>query len=618
MCGIAGYLVRSGKAPDSQVLPRMAEVLAHRGPDDAGFHVDPDHGVGLAHRRLSIIDLSSAGHQPMAREDGRTWITFNGEIYNYLELMAELETLGYRFHSATDTEVVLQAYACWGEACLQRFNGMFAFVLWDGERRQLFAARDRFGEKPFYYLEHEGTFYFASEIKALLQVPGYRPRPNERAIAAYLDFGILDVSAETFFEGIMQLEPAHCLLLREGPLAIRRYWELKPRLDSITDADALEQFEALLQDSIRLRLRSDVPVGACLSGGLDSSTIVSLANARLAKTSQRMKTFTCAYPDADCDERGFTEEVVARSGADAYFITPEVQGLVGRISELLRFHDEPFSTLGVFSQWSVMGLAKQNGVTVLLDGQGADEILGGYLWFLRYSLADLLRAGRWGELVRELAAHRKHYGEPLGKMLRDMVAPILPGRLKRWLRPELGLPSLPAEAGPNTLTRQMRTSLQLYNLRAYLRYEDRNSMAFSLEARLPFLDHRLVEFAYTLPNRMKIRRATTKWLLRQAMRETLPPALLERRDKMGYATPSNAWLQSEERQAIMEVLGAPGMRERAWFRRADVQAHWARFQAGDPGELSIIWQYVILELWYRRFIDRETHAISVPDARLAL
>lgn len=621
MCGIVGYLNGRGVPADRALIEQMADVIAHRGPDDRGFYYDDQNGVAFGHRRLSIIDLSAAGHQPMANEDGTIWITFNGEIYNYLELIPELQSLGHRFQSASDTEVIIHAYEQWGVDCLSRFNGMWAFCIWDSRKRTFFAARDRFGEKPFYYWRGQDAILFASEIKAILRSPAYNPRPNDRLIHDYLSFGILDHTDQTFYKGINQLLPGHYMLGFEDDLVIQPYWELNATIDDqISDTEAVAKFRALLEDSIRLRLRSDVPVGSSLSGGLDSSAIVVMASEQLKRASGgRMKTFSCVYPQPEFNERRFAEDVVDRSGAEGYYLEPQVEGLVERIDELLWYQDEPFSTLGVYSQWSVMSLAKRHGVTVLLDGQGSDEILGGYLWFLKYGLSDTLASGNLLEFLSELQAYRTHYPESLLSLWKGIVSPLLPEGIKRLVRGQRpALPELPPGAAPNALLKQMRTSLQLYNLRAYLHYEDRNSMAFSREARLPFLDHRLVEFAYSLPNRMKIRGATTKWLLRTALAEKLSPELLSRRDKMGYATPSSPWLRSTERPAIMAVLDSPSIRERSWFWRTDVQANIRAFVAGESRELSVIWQYVILELWFRRFMDRSEGAVVAFHARRAV
>ncbi len=387
MCAIAGLYDVAGRAVDPSVLERMVRLQAHRGPDGEGYVLLDARGreqpvalkgrltdalgasphrytIALGHRRLAIVDLSPLGHQPMATEDGRCWVTYNGEIYNYVELREELRGKGHRFRSASDTEVLLAAYREWGEACVTRFNGMFAFAIWDGDRRRLFCARDRLGVKPFYYAWDGVRFAFASEIKGLLPVIE-RPSPNQRAVFDYLEGACLDHSEDTFFEGIRQLPPAHTLTV-ETQVTVRRYWDFPaPGSSGLSMQDAAERFRHLFRDAVRLRLRSDVPIGTCLSGGLDSSSIVCVANDLMfvehtvprELIGERQKTFSSCFEDPAYDERQFIRSVVEQTGAEAHYTFPDPKELAESVSQLVWRQDEPFGSTSIFAQWNVMRLA---------------------------------------------------------------------------------------------------------------------------------------------------------------------------------------------------------------------------------------------------------------------
>jgi asparagine synthase (glutamine-hydrolysing) len=420
MCGISGiWHLDNSRSISPSLIAQMTFTLRHRGPDDEGYlFVDtvtghhegrrgrdtvpelqmPDvrqgsekrYDLAFGFRRLSIIDLSPAGHQPMGNADGSLWVVYNGEIYNYLELREELKARGHTFRTATDTEVILCAYEEWGEACLERFNGMWAFALWDGHRQQLFCARDRFGIKPFYYVWDGTTFAFASEIKALLQMPDITRRPNEPVIYDYLRYGHLDHSEETFFTGIKQFPPAHFLLLRPTrQFSLRRYWDLIPdrRAEPLftSDASYAERFYSLFEDAVRLRLRSDVPIGTCLSGGLDSSAIVCVANKLLLDENvidpdlvgERQRTFSSCFDDRQYDERQYIQAVLALTGAEPNYTFPKGGELLDALTKLMWHQDEPFGSTSIYAQWRVMEKTAERGVKVLLDGQGGDELLAG-------------------------------------------------------------------------------------------------------------------------------------------------------------------------------------------------------------------------------------------------
>ncbi|MBI4712412.1 MAG: asparagine synthase (glutamine-hydrolyzing) [Planctomycetes bacterium] len=414
MCGICG--IYSNEPVDKDVVKRMNDALAHRGPDDEGIYLNQQSPfVGLANRRLSIIDLSPAGHQPMSNENQTIWITYNGEIYNYIELRSELQKLGHRFRSDTDTEVIIHAYEEWGEDCLRHFNGMWAFAIWNSKRRRLFCARDHFGIKPFYYFWDGKTFVFASEIKSILTHPAVPRKPDETIIYDYLTTGLIDHSEETFFHQIKQLRPAHYLTINpDRCLEVNKWWDIAVNHrfndNSLNGKDITDRFKNLLEDSVRLRLRSDVPVGTCLSGGLDSSSIVCLANNLIRDNKiikpeligRHQKTFSACYDDPRVDERRFIKEVLNQTGAESHLTFPNGQGLWTDLERLIWHQDEPFGSTSIYAQWSVMKLTANNGVKVLLDGQGGDELMAGYGSYQGTFIAQLINAFRITQAYREI------------------------------------------------------------------------------------------------------------------------------------------------------------------------------------------------------------------------
>jgi asparagine synthase (glutamine-hydrolysing) len=394
----------------------MSERLTHRGPDGEGARTCGS--TGLVHRRLAIIDLTDEGLQPMTNEDGTLWLVFNGEIYNYVELREELVRAGHRFHSRSDTEVILHAYEEWDTGCLGRFNGMWAFALWDDRRQRLFCARDRLGIKPFYYTQAGSSFLFASEIKALLAHPGAGARPDDGTLGTYLAWGVLDHSGRTMFDGIFQLEPAHAMIVTPaGAEPPFRYWDVtvSPAVRSGTrDDEAASRLLAVLRDATRIHLRSDVAVGTCLSGGIDSSTLTVLINDLIrdeapAGVGTRQKTFSAVFTDKRFDESRYIDEIVAATGVDAHRVEPTPEKLWEDIDRLVWIQDEPFGSLSIYAQFCVMRLAQEH-VKVVLDGQGADELLAGYLAYQGSYISTLLRSFRWWTALREITGSLRHHG----------------------------------------------------------------------------------------------------------------------------------------------------------------------------------------------------------------
>jgi asparagine synthase (glutamine-hydrolysing) len=656
MCGIYGIWHVAGQPVDLRALHTATVRLAHRGPDDEGYLLadtrtgtatafagrDSDKALGLApleharpgpdlafgFRRLAILDLSPAGHQPMASPDGRFWIVFNGEIYNYLELRAELEALGHAFRSGGDTEVLLAAYAAWGEACLDRLNGMWAFAIWDRRERTLFLARDRFGIKPLFYTNLGGTFAFASEIKALVGSHALPFRPDDHEIYRFLAAGALPSAqaGKTFFQSVHSLPPGHALTLRDGEIRLRRYWNLRlPEYKTPADERrVVDEYRALFADAVRLQLRADVAVGTCLSGGLDSSSIVCVVNQLMAgsglsaaQIGARQKTFSAVYDgEARYNERRFVERVLHATGAEGNFTTPDAAGLAADLERLAWHQEEPFQSTSIYAQWCVMRLVHARGVTVLLDGQGADELLAGYRPF-GYALLDMLRAARLAEATTAVLAMHARTELSLPDIAGHVADVVLPAQLRAALhyarRPERRPPAalrpdfaaafqrraypaaLPAQRG-TLLDTHLRALVMEHSLPTLLRYEDRNSMAFGVEARVPFLDHRLAEFAFGPAARLRLRGGWTKWIHREALHGIVPGSIAWRSDKVGFETPERDW--QRQLLAARNDLFADGALSGAYLDLPSVRrAAPAWLERG--GDARLVWRWTSLESWLR-------------------
>ena len=600
MCGLTG-IVDFDRPPERAEVERRLDELAHRGPD--GRDVVADDDACLGHRRLAIIDLSDAGLQPMERNG--LYLLHNGEIYNYLELRDELRGRGHRFSTATDSEVILAAYREWGERCVEHFNGMWAFVIWDAESRMLFASRDRLGIKPFYY-RHEGSrFEFASEPWVLS-----RGGANLGPVRDYLEQGYLDQGDETFFEGVVRLPPAHSLTFGRDGIRRRRYWSLN---DSAPPSDSVAAVRETVLDAVRLELRSDVPVGTCLSGGIDSSSI---AVAVAAQGHEHQKTVTAFFDDPGFDERRFAQAVVDRTGAEPHWVTFDAADLVSDLPSIVEAQGEPFGSTSICAGWYVMREAKRAGLTVMLDGQGGDEIFGGYRASFGYLLADLLHAGRVSRATRELRAFTQVHGPRWAAVA--LATPHIPERARLAVRGRargataLVSPSLASVAWtsppngfvfPDRLRRQLHVLLTRRGLPELLRYEDRNSMAHSLEARVPLLDHRLVELAFSLRGDELIRDGETKSVLRRALSDLLPPAVAARRDKLGFVTPEQRFFRGALGELAADVFSSRSFRERGWVNVRAALSRLERHRAGRLDAGMELWRALNLELWARRFID---------------
>lgn len=608
MCGFVGIWKFDGQPVDVSALARATYTLRHRGPDDEGYYLysaatgerqhcggpDSDPRLTLApllefannryqfamgFRRLSILDLSPDGHQPMSTRDGRFCIVYNGEIYNYVELRKELEDVGYKFFSSTDTEVVLASYLQWGERCVERFNGMWAFAIWDSHKEALFLSRDRFGIKPLYYCWFGGkTLIFGSEIRAVLAASGTWMSPSPLRIAAYLALGKQprELLEETFFEEIKALPPANCLVVMRGQIRKLFYWKIPDPLNTMSSADELiERYRGLLTDAVRRHLRADVPVGSCLSGGLDSTAITLLMN-RLLNDGEEdgklrrsvQKTFSAVYSFAGpWNETPFINAFLKRVPVQAHFVYPDHERLLQDFEELIWYHEQPFQSLSMFAQWCVMAEARKHGVKVLLDGQGGDEILAGYNPF-PYAVRSALLCGKLREFFRLIASLRRQKYPALGWMVFNelwgainqaakkllSVQPVPRRTLIQQLANRAGLKKHVTDLllsrreeyvypTSNTLHGTLQNWVR-ENLVSLLRYQDRNSMRWSIESRVPYLDQHLVEFLFGLNHGLWIGDGWTKWIHRLAFRDVLPPEIVWRRDKVGFEAPDQALIRA--------------------------------------------------------------------------
>jgi asparagine synthase (glutamine-hydrolysing) len=531
MCGIAGIFSTDKSLVSTERLKAMTDAMVHRGPDGEGQWVNDNRQVGFGHRRLAIIDLSGAGAQPMQFLNGRYTITFNGEIYNYRELRETLQTSGYTFRTETDTEVLLALFDQKRERCLSDLDGMFAFAIWDEQLQELFCARDRFGEKPFHYYWDGTQFVFASEMKGLFAggIPQVIAKP---ILQDFLDRYIIERGTETFFENILKLSHSHYLTIRNGKLEITRYFDLD--LDRSTllknDAEYASRFKELFVASLKRRLRSDVPVGSSLSGGLDSSTIVCFMREQLGEQAVQ-KTFSARF-DGPKDEGKWMKIASDRAHTEHHEVYPDPKQILEDIGTMVWHHEYPFGSPSQCAWWYVMKMAKANDVTVLLDGQGADEYLSGYPIMKNYLLMQHLFRFNFGKFAKARKGYKKLYGEqyPLGKML--------------WAHPVLYLLRHPKGAFYNARNFKQRLKYEtMHRLQELLAYADRTSMAFSLEVRLPFLDHELVEYTMSLPDEQLYHDGMTKYVLRNAIRGTVPDEIVHRIDKIGYEPPEEKWKQ---------------------------------------------------------------------------
>lgn len=610
MCGIAGII---GGRIDPPTLDRMTDSIAHRGPDGRGTWIDGRAEVGLGHRRLSILDVSADGAQPMHSPCGRYSIVFNGEIYNYLELKSQLD---YPYRSASDTEVILAAYATWGEACVERFNGMFAFALWDHEKRQLFCARDRLGVKPFFVARHQGQWLFGSEVKALLAA-GMPARPNMALWARYLVYGEFEQPDESFFEGVQAIKPGHTWIITpDGAVRERRYWYLPERVGAPwqgSEEQAAEQLAELLDDAVRLRLRSDVPVALNLTGGLDSSSVAQ-AFLRLSPGGQKTHAFTASFNDPRYDEDQYAEMVVAGTDCVRHVTRLAPEEVPKLAAAAMRSQEAPFGGIGMIAYETIHRQMQQLGLKVALEGQGGDELFAGYQYFRPLPLLDAMDQRNCAGARRYLASMKPW--APITKAARQVMQGK--GNVYQdgstYLAPEcidLAVRSAAAErpiAQPfsTRLMNGLYRDLTATKLVRVLRMNDRKAMAHGVELRQPFLDYRLVEFAATLPAHFKLNQGYGKYILRRAMDKKLPEAIVWT-GKRPVVTPQREWMQGPLKEWVRELIHDARFEARGLFQIKDVQQNFAKYLVGGSENAFPIWQWINTELWFRAFVDGERH-----------
>jgi len=598
MCGIIGQFCfghhpdKGFNHPDKELITRMSSILAHRGPDANGTYFD--NIVGLAHRRLSIIDLSKEANQPMFNENRNLVIVYNGEIYNYLHLKEILIKCGHEFRSNSDTEVILHAYEEWGVNCLTHFNGMWAFALWDNKKEILFCARDRFGIKPFYYTFDKKSLIFASEIKALLVNPKIGTTPNNSAVNLFLSSGILDYSNKTMFNGIYQILPAHAFVINNNNIKHFKYCYLDINSDTtsiISDDNVAHNTLHLLKKSIHNHLISDVPVGTCLSGGIDSSAIVRIINEKR----EMQNTFSACFTDERFDESKYIKAVIKDTSIEPFFIEPDPNELLKNIEHLIYSQDEPFGSLSIYAQYCVMQLAHGK-CKVLLDGQGADELLAGYLAYQYNYIKELIKRKEFiivlGELYGTLVDHYAFYYYALQQLL------------TRNNRKQLLTHYIKTDRYGDTFDKLLWNELFINNLPALLHYEDRNSMAFSIEARVPYLDVEFVNYIASLPYDQKIRVGQTKFALRNAIKGIIPEEIRTRTDKMGFVTPEESWMKYELKDYIMNILYSTSFKNRPYWNSERVLQDYQNFIDGKSIYSPELWRIICVELWLRMFFDQ--------------
>ncbi len=624
MCGIFGAVSLSAPFTNEEFahFVRQTDSVSYRGPDASGYLAlnsetgcvvnDTCFDIFLGHRRLSIIELSEAGRQPMTDGQGR-WIIFNGEIFNYVELRNELQRAGHRFRTATDTEVILKTYEVYGESGFDRMNGMWAFTLVDLPQRRVLLSRDRFSIKPLYYTSQSGQLFFASEIKQLL--PFIKERSvNREVMHKFLAQAVADHTNQTFFEHILCVRPKYTLVLNlaTGQMHENQYWEYHFQ-DDVRPDDAVEQFRELFIDSVKLRLRSDVPIGALVSGGLDSSSIAVVTNKILGVP---LQTYSVISRNPKFSEEPFVD-ALAREGIASHRFVVDVDSSLTMLDKVIYHNDEPFLGFHAIAQFQILkAIQQQTQITVVLSGQGGDECLLGYSKFFFFYLQELLRQGRFMQ-----AAHLFWSSLLLGTTVRQFklteARRYLPWQTLRKPPPFLRTHSEPEPIGPadSMRMRQIR-DLDHYSVPVQTHFEDRNSMAHSLEMRTPFLDHRLVELALSLPVSLKLRSGWTKYVLRAAFPE-LPNAVRWRRDKKGFITPEELWLRSSLQPVLQQMFSGSALQELGIIDDRDFLEYYAKFLSNP----RIIWysdisRVMIAERWARIFLRGEVsdaEFIDVPE-----
>ena len=604
MCGIVGDINFNNQVIDGQNIQNMMKKIKHRGPDDEGVFIEDSIGLGFV--RLSIIDISTAGHQPMVSSNNRFVVIFNGEIFNYIELRDELKDRGYKFRSDSDTEVLLNSYQEWGEECLDRFNGMWAFVIYDRETKDIFGARDRFGIKPLYYYMDSNRFLFASEIKALrVAIDSGDLSINEEAIFNYLLFNRTDYGAKTFYNEIYRVPHGHCFRVNsKKEFKLRKWYDLsrKCNRDNIDSREYLE----LLTSSIKLRMRSDVPVGVSLSGGLDSSTIISTISKKL--NIKDINSFSAIYGRGKKgDESEFIDEMSLFLN-NMHYTKPTAKSLFNDIEDIVEILDEPVPTTSIYAQYKVMELAREY-VTVMLDGQGADEQLAGYPYFYGFYFRELLTTLSLKRLSIEMFNYIRIYKSLYG--VKSLIFFLLPNSLKLNLKGKnisyIESDFFKKHNSRNILTDELYSAKSLkeslikhfeYKLEHLLKWEDLNSMRFSIESRVPFLDYRVVEQTLSLTNDNYIRKGVTKYILRESVKSIVPEKIRRRYEKVGFSTPEADWFRETFfKEMINGILENPAKGFKKYIDTNVAKSLYAQHLNHKRDCSRDIWKWINLNLW---------------------
>ncbi len=578
MCGITGILKFNGVV-ESETIHIMNTALKHRGPDGTGIWINENKTIGLGHRRLSIIDLSANGTQPMHYADYQLSITFNGEIYNYIELKKTLTAAGYVFKTDTDTEVLLAMYHWKGENMLQYLEGMFAFAIWNDKKQELFCARDRYGEKPFYYYHSNNVFYFASEMKALFSA-GILVNIDPEMVGNYLMNDLVinpNNKFQTFYTEVKKLPKSTYIIVKKNSAHIHQtYYSIKTDICDLKDFEVADKLKSLLTKSVSLCMRSDVPVGSSLSGGLDSSIIVYLIQQKLIQSNSKKNnvTFSARFNESGYSENEYLESIINQLKLTNHSVHPDENLVHDNLENIFYHQEEPFQSASILNQWAVMQMAKQNNTTVLLDGQGADETLGGYNWYYKIYLQELLKKSGQdyrdeinGMRLNEFNFSEIGTSETLNVKFNSLYKKLV--KLKYFLSKKGVYPSFQGnsvwpniissdfidlkkqgypqlDSYPTDLNLTLKMDHDNYILESLLRFSDRNAMAFSREVRLPYLNHEFVNFCFSLPSKYKIHHGWTKWALRDAFKNDIPKKIIERKDKIGFAAPQSKWMDDQK------------------------------------------------------------------------
>jgi asparagine synthase (glutamine-hydrolysing) len=625
MCGIVGLWNLNGEPVLQTALTKFTDALSHRGPDGNGFHIDQETQLGFGHRRLAIIDTSDGGRQPMSFADGRYWITFNGEIYNFLELRSELEQSGYRFKTNSDTEAILTAYHHWGEDCQLKFNGMWAFAIWDRTERRLFVSRDRFGVKPLIYYFDENHFAFASEMKAFLALDWFQPEFDPAMVALSLsNERLIEGDERCLIRGLRHLLGGHCLTLQMGGQPkIRRWWNTLDHLESVSENydEQVDRFRELFLNACRIRMRSDVPIGTALSGGLDSSSILcgmthirntTNASDRLAHDWQ--KAFIMTYPGAVIDERQYADEVIRQTGVAPIYCTGTSDSYLDHFDDIL-FQYEEISDIHL-GPWLVHKTQRANGVVVTIDGHGGDELLGGYPWYVTAALKDSisrLSPRRARDLVNimkglELFPQNQFYLKSaqalFSKMAKENRQPWLLQRAADFRSPAYEH-DMPLIRNRDRLFKSLYVDFHFAQLPTNLRDFDRLSMAHGVEVRSPFMDWRLVCFAFSLPSTAKIGSGFTKRILRDALKGILPESIRTRTRKLGFPNLAEAWTSPRAQEFIRDVVHSANFQQSGiWNGKKVAEDLFIAIQNQDHEQLHQAWIYVQAASLMRLFQEK--------------